>query len=77
VGNNPVEVVDTFSRRDIHSITGAAAPQGDVSIWLSPLVPSVSLSFPSVPLATNSLLSSATCRVPHCGCMHPRTEAAS
>src|SRR6266699_7279904 len=28
LGNNTVEVVDTFSGRDIHSITGAAAPQG-------------------------------------------------
>ncbi len=27
LGNNTVEVVDTFSGRDIHSITGAAAPQ--------------------------------------------------
>src|SRR5205809_5879790 len=27
-GNNTVEVVDTFSGRDAHSITGAAAPQG-------------------------------------------------
>jgi hypothetical protein len=30
LGNNTVEVVDTFSGRDIHSITGAAAPQGVV-----------------------------------------------
>ena len=28
LGNNTVEVVDTFSGRDIHSITGAADPQG-------------------------------------------------
>ncbi len=28
LGNNTVEVVDTFAGRDIHSITGAAAPQG-------------------------------------------------
>src|SRR3989475_3132879 len=28
LGNNTVEVVDTFSGRDAHSITGAAAPQG-------------------------------------------------
>jgi hypothetical protein len=28
LGNNTVEVVDTFSGRDIRSITGAAAPQG-------------------------------------------------
>ena len=41
LGNNPVEGTDTFSGRDIASITGAAAPQGVVSIWLSPLVPSV------------------------------------
>src|SRR5437660_10141395 len=30
LGNNTVEVVDTFSGRDIHSITGAAEPQGVV-----------------------------------------------
>jgi DNA-binding beta-propeller fold protein YncE len=30
LGNNTVEVVDTFSGRDIHSITGAADPQGVV-----------------------------------------------
>jgi hypothetical protein len=42
LGNNTVQVVDTFSGRDIHSITGgAAAPQGVVSIWLCPMVPSV------------------------------------
>jgi hypothetical protein len=28
LGNDTVEVVDTFSGRDIHSISGAAAPQG-------------------------------------------------
>jgi hypothetical protein len=28
LGNNTVEIVDTFSGRDTHSITGAAAPQG-------------------------------------------------
>src|SRR5258707_2974808 len=28
LGNNTVEVVDTFAGRDIHSITGAANPQG-------------------------------------------------
>src|SRR5215831_6780672 len=28
LGNNTVEIVDTFSGRDIHSITGAAEPQG-------------------------------------------------
>ena len=28
LGNNSVEIVDTFSGRDIHSIAGAAAPQG-------------------------------------------------
>src|SRR5215470_5651984 len=28
LGNNTVEVVDTFAGRDIHSITGAAEPQG-------------------------------------------------
>lgn len=28
LGNNTVEVVDTFAGRDIHSITGAADPQG-------------------------------------------------
>jgi len=32
LGNNTVEVVDTFSGRDIHSITGAAAPQGLVYV---------------------------------------------
>src|SRR5207302_672998 len=30
--NNTVEVVDTFAGRDIHSITGAAAPQGVVYV---------------------------------------------
>jgi hypothetical protein len=29
---NPVEVVDTFSAGDMHSITGAAAPQGVVYV---------------------------------------------
>ena len=29
---NPVEVVDTFSGRDMHSITSAAAPQGVVCV---------------------------------------------
>jgi hypothetical protein len=28
LGNNTVEIVDTFAGRDIHSITGAADPQG-------------------------------------------------
>jgi len=32
LGNNTVEVVDTFSGRDIHSITGAADPQGVVYV---------------------------------------------
>lgn len=32
LGNNTVEVVDTFSGRDIHSITGAAEPQGVVYV---------------------------------------------
>src|SRR5437660_6278662 len=32
LGNNTVEVVDTFSGRDIHSITGVAAPQGLVYV---------------------------------------------
>src|SRR5215470_17066438 len=32
LGNNTVEVEDTFSGRDIHSITGAAAPQGLVYV---------------------------------------------
>lgn len=32
LGNNTVEVVDTFSGRDIHSIAGAAAPQGVVYV---------------------------------------------
>jgi hypothetical protein len=32
LGNNTVEVVDTFSGRDIHSIPGAAAPQGVVYV---------------------------------------------
>src|SRR6266699_5416731 len=32
LGNNTVEIVDTFSGRDIHSITGAAAPQGLVYV---------------------------------------------
>jgi DNA-binding beta-propeller fold protein YncE len=32
LGNNTVEVIDTFSGRDIHSITGAAAPQGVVYV---------------------------------------------
>jgi DNA-binding beta-propeller fold protein YncE len=32
LGNNTVEVVDTFAGRDIHSITGAANPQGMVFV---------------------------------------------
>src|SRR5437588_9611460 len=32
LGNNTVEVVDTFAARDIHSITGAADPQGVVYV---------------------------------------------
>src|SRR3989442_1649729 len=32
LGNNTVEVIDTFAGRDIHSITGAAAPQGVVYV---------------------------------------------
>jgi DNA-binding beta-propeller fold protein YncE len=32
LGNNTVEVVDTFAGRDIHSITGAADPQGAVFV---------------------------------------------
>src|SRR5260370_33542589 len=32
LGNNTVEVVQTFSGRDIHSIAGAAAPQGVVYV---------------------------------------------
>jgi DNA-binding beta-propeller fold protein YncE len=32
LGNNTVEVVDTFAGRDIHSITGAATPQGLVFV---------------------------------------------
>src|SRR6266403_4212598 len=32
LGNNTVEVVDTFAGRDIHSITGVAAPQGVVFV---------------------------------------------
>ena len=32
LGNNTVEVLDTFSGRDIHSITCAAAPQGVVYV---------------------------------------------
>jgi DNA-binding beta-propeller fold protein YncE len=32
LGNNTVEVVDTFAGRDVHSITGAAAPQGVVYV---------------------------------------------
>lgn len=32
LGNNTIEVVDTFSGRDIHSIAGAAAPQGVVYV---------------------------------------------
>ena len=32
LGNNTVEVVDTLSGRDIHSITGAAVPQGVVYV---------------------------------------------
>jgi len=32
LGNNTVEVVDTFAGRDIHSITGAAEPQGMVYV---------------------------------------------
>src|SRR6266851_1608686 len=32
LGNNTVEVVDTFAGRDIHSIAGAADPQGVVFV---------------------------------------------
>jgi hypothetical protein len=32
LGNNTVEIVDTFSGLDIHSITGAGAPQGVVYV---------------------------------------------
>src|SRR6266851_5205443 len=32
LGNNTVEIVDTFAGRDIHSITGAADPQGVVYV---------------------------------------------
>src|SRR5712664_1246149 len=32
LGNNSVEVVDTFAGRDIHSISGAANPQGVVYV---------------------------------------------
>src|ERR1700693_1973494 len=32
LGNNTVEVVDTFAGRDIHSISGAANPQGLVFV---------------------------------------------
>src|ERR1700704_876866 len=32
LGNNTVEVVDTFAGRDIHSITGPADPQGVVFV---------------------------------------------
>src|SRR5712672_1692099 len=32
LGNNTVEVVDTFAGRDIHSISGAADPQGVVFV---------------------------------------------
>jgi DNA-binding beta-propeller fold protein YncE len=32
LGNNTVEIVDTFAGRDIHSITGAADPQGVVFV---------------------------------------------
>src|SRR6202158_2927374 len=32
LGNNTVEVVDTFAGRDIHSIAGAANPQGLVFV---------------------------------------------
>src|SRR3981189_93849 len=32
LGNNTVEIVDTFAGRDIHSITGAATPQGVVYV---------------------------------------------
>jgi DNA-binding beta-propeller fold protein YncE len=32
LGNNTVEIVDTFAGRDIHSITGAANPQGVVFV---------------------------------------------
>src|SRR6267378_4307137 len=32
LGNNTVEVVDTFAGRDTQSITGAAAPQGLVFV---------------------------------------------
>src|SRR5258707_1465531 len=31
-GNNTVEIVDTFAGRDVHSITGAADPQGVVYV---------------------------------------------
>src|ERR1700758_1631528 len=32
LGNNTVEVVDTFAGRDVHSIAGAVAPQGVVYV---------------------------------------------
>src|SRR5712692_7705160 len=32
LGNNTVEVVDTFAGRDVHSIAGAAEPQGLVYV---------------------------------------------
>src|SRR6266436_7644244 len=32
LGNNTVEIVDTFAGRDVHSITGAANPQGVVYV---------------------------------------------
>ena len=32
LGNNTVEVVDTFAGRDIHSVSGAANPQGVVYV---------------------------------------------
>src|SRR5712691_3959400 len=32
LGNNTVEIVDTFAGRDVHSITGAADPQGVVYV---------------------------------------------
>ncbi len=32
LGNNTVEIVDTFAGRDVHSVTGAADPQGVVYV---------------------------------------------
>ena len=32
LGNNTVEIVDTFAGRDMHSISGAANPQGVVYV---------------------------------------------